>query len=200
MFPGAINQAGRISMVPVFRHLCILALLLPPLALYAAPLRLDVCYDFGCKDKSAFNLTDQDMVRFRAMFAHLSSAAEERTSIRQAIALMEQLAGRQLPTANDVAGNYQEGMAEPGQMDCIDESTNTTTYLRFLQQQGLLRWHVVEKRAFRAPLLLDQHWSAQIRERQSGRRYVVDSWPDANGKPPLIQPLEDWLSKRPPAK
>lgn len=165
----------------------------------ADTLRLDVCYNYGCKDKSSIVLSEKDMDLLRSMFYHLGSAEDERASIRQAIASMEQIAGRYLPTVNDVAGNYQTGMAESGQMDCIDESTNTTTYLEFLQQQGLLRWHVVEKRAFRAPYLLDQHWSAQIRERESGRHFVVDSWLNANGEPPLIQPLEDWKSKRSPS-
>lgn len=139
------------------------------------------------------------MTIIKALFDHTSSAKTERASIRHAVAYMEQIAGQQLPTFNDVGGNYQAGIVQNGQMDCIDESTNTTTYLTFFQQQGLLRWHTVEKRAFRAPYLLDQHWSAQIRERTTGRHYVVDSWFGDNGEPPLIQPLEDWLRKRPPS-
>ena len=35
------------------------------------------------------------------------------------------------------------------QMDCIDESTNSTTYLRILAGAGLLRWHRVEARVTR---------------------------------------------------
>lgn len=189
---------GIRPLTSVVRSIITLALLLPVHAAGADPLQLDVCYNFGCKDNSTIQLTERDLNLLLGIFRNRVGAEDERAGIRHAIALMEQIAGRQLPTINDVGGNYQKGMVENGQMDCIDESTNTTAYLTFFQQQGLLRWHVVEERAFRAPFLLDQHWSAQIRERDSGRRYVVDSWLYANGAPPLIQSLVDWRKKRSP--
>jgi hypothetical protein len=184
----------------VTRSFHALVLLLTAQSVSANPMLLDVCYNFGCNEKASFILAEKDLDLLRGIFTRPASAEDERVNIGQAIAWMERFAGRQLPTRNDVARNYRQGMAESGQMDCIDESTNTTGYLAFLQQQGLLRWHEVVERAFRAPLLLDQHWAAQIRERNSKRRYVVDSWINANGEPPLIQPLEDWLSKRLPSK
>lgn len=187
-------------MTPVTRSFLALVLLLTAQSAGADPMLLDVCYNFGCNKKASIILAEKDVDLLRGIFTHQASAEEERLNIGQAIAWMERIAGRQLPTRNDVARNFQQGMAGNGQMDCIDESTNTTGYLAFLQQQGLLRWHEVVERAFRAPLLLDQHWAAQIRERNSERRYVVDSWLHANGEPPLIQPLEDWLSKRPPSR
>lgn len=162
--------------------------------------QLEVCYNFGCKTKGIVHITQAELNFLRSLFQQTASAPEERESIQLAIAAMERFAGRSLPTAQDVGGNFETGMTDNGQMDCIDESTNTTTYLNFLQQQGLLRWHAVEGRAFRAPLILDQHWTAQIRERQSGERFVVDSWFEDNGEPPLIQPLEDWLGKRLPSQ
>ena len=187
-------------MAPAIGHIPAMVLMLAVQAVGAIGLRLDVCYNFGCNDKASVELAENDLELIRRMFHHPASAEDERASIRQAIAWMEQIVGRKLPTANDVARNYQKGMAESGQMDCIDESINTTGYLLFLQRHGLLHWHEVVERAFRAPFLFDQHWSAQIRERRSGRRYVVDSWFGANGEPPLIQPLEDWQRKRPPSK
>lgn len=183
---------------PTRNLLVLFLLLLPAVGVSTGSQHLAVCYNFGCKVQGTAILTENDLDLLRGIFEHLKSAEEERGSIRRAIAMMEQMVGRQLPSGNDVGGNYKEGMAEIGQMDCIDESTNTTTYLTFLQHQGLLQWHVVEKRAYRAPFILDQHWAAQIRERQSGQHYVVDSWFNDNGKPPLIQTLEAWLTKRPP--
>jgi len=178
------------------RYLLALMLILPLQAVGTALPHLAVCYNYGCKVRATIVITPKDLAVISTLFLHTASAREERSSIRQAIALMEQIAGRQLPTSNDVGGNYQGGVPKNGQMDCIDESLNTTTYLTFFQQHDLLHWHTVEKRAFRAPYLLDQHWSAQIRELKTGRRYVVDSWFDDNGKPPLIQPVEDWQKKR----
>lgn len=191
-------QEGLPTLAPLSRVIPALVLTLFVSRLSATPLQLSVCYNFGCKTQATAHLAETDLQQLEGMFLQATSAEEERASIRQAIASLEQIVGRQLPTANDVGGNYQQGMADDGQLDCIDESTNTTGYLTFIQQQGLLRWHFVEERAYRAPYLFDQHWAAKIRERNSGRRYVVDSWFEANGKPPLIQPLEDWQRKRSP--
>ncbi len=182
-------------MTPVTRSSLAMLLLLSTQVVSDDTLKLEVCYNYGCKEKASILLAEKDFDLLRSMFHGLDSAEKEKASIRQAIAQIEKIVGRNLPTVNDVGGNYQKGMVEIGQMDCIDESTNTTSYLTFLQQQGLLRWHEVEERAFRAPYLFDQHWAAQIRERNSGDRFVVDSWFDDNGKPPLIQPLDDWKRK-----
>lgn len=79
----------------------------------------------------------------------------------------------------------------PGQQDCIDESINTTTYLRLFEQQGLLRHFKVIERAYRQAII-DQHWAAQIRQESNGARFVVDSWFQPNGYLPVIQASEDW--------
>jgi hypothetical protein len=82
-------------------------------------------------------------------------------------------------------------------MDCIDEQKNTTTYLRIFDQQGHLRHHDVLHHVFRAPWILNPHNSAQIRDRQTGECYVVDSWYRDNGQPPYIQPVKDWYARKP---
>ena len=157
---------------------------------------LTVCYNFGCKSKGAVRPTNADINRLADLFSEVDSALEERTRIRLAIANMELIAARYLPTGNDIGGNYTQGMVEDGKQDCIDESTNTTSYLKFLDQQGWLHWHTVEERVHRAPYIFDDHWAAQIRERTTNEIYVVDSWYRDNGKPPVIQKLEDWKRKR----
>ena len=123
------------------------------------------------------------------------SAAAERTMIRQAIAILEDIAGTQTPTYLD-RGRNPIVDDWPGQMDCIDESTNTKHYLDLLQERGLLHWHRVVERAYRAPYVFDQHWAGQIVELETLDSYVVDSWHLDNGKPPYIQALNDWLRKR----
>ncbi len=158
--------------------------------------KLTVCYNFGCKSKGIVQPTPEDMVLLENLFAKASSPGEERGRIRQAIAKMEQIAARYLPTGNDIGGNYTQDMVEEGKQDCIDESTNTTTYLNFFYQHGWLHWHTIEDRIFRAPFIFDDHWAAQIRERDTGHIYVVDSWYRDNGQPPIIQTLEDWQRKR----
>jgi hypothetical protein len=110
---------------------------------------------------------------------------------------MEQIVGGQTPTSDDLARNTGP-RGSVGQMDCIDESTNATTYLRLFAEQDLLRWHEVLEPAFRGPtLLLDPHYSGQVREIDSGERFVIDTWFRDNGEPPYVQRLDDWHRKRP---
>ncbi len=78
-------------------------------------------------------------------------------------------------------------------MDCVDESTNTTTYLWMLWHAGLLRHHEVGAPAWRARFFtIGQHRTATIRERASGRVWAVDSWVRDNGERPDVLPLEAW--------
>lgn len=114
--------------------------------------------------------------------------------IRRAIAVLEQIAGTQTPTFRD-RGRNPIIDDWPGQMDCIDESTNTRRYLDLLQERGLLRWHRAAGRAYRTPHLVDPHWAGQIVELETLDHYVVDSWFLDNGELPYIQVLNDWLRK-----
>jgi len=157
---------------------------------------LQVCYNFECSRQQFVWLSDQQWQSTRALFSPAAtSAAEERAMIRRAIAQLEDLTGVLAGTSADRGGNL-EGAGLPGQMDCIDESTNTTTYLSLLQQDGLLRWHTLQERARRSKWVLDVHWTSVIRETTSGQRWAVDSWFLDNGEPPYIQRLEDWLDKQ----
>ena len=64
-----------------------------------------------------------------------------------------------LPKTDDIP----ESELFPGQQDCIDESINTTVFMRLFQQTGLLRHHRVLDRAYRRSIW-DQHWAAEIEE------------------------------------
>lgn len=167
-----------------------------------APMQVDihaipVCYDFACKSSA---VVDLPVVEWREVAGWFSPAAptpaQERQQIKQAIGWMEVLIGRHTPTYKDLAFNLPVGQEDlsslfPGQLDCIDEAVNTTTYLRLLEQKGLLRHHTVIEQAYRKALF-DQHWAGQIREVVSGKRYVVDSWFQPNGYLPVIQNSPDW--------
>ena len=82
---------------------------------------------------------------------------------------------------------------ERGQMDCVDESTNTTRILKLLEQQGLLKHHKVMRRASRGFFADGRypHFTAVLKD-PSGREWVVDSWYEPAGGPPDIMPLEKW--------
>ena len=121
------------------------------------------------------------------------NAEQEREQIRRAIGWMEVVIGRHTPTHIDLEFDKALDIdnRETGQLDCIDESVNTTTYLRLFESSGFLHHHVVIEEAYRRSLF-DQHWAGQVREVKSGTRYIVDSWFQPNGYLPVIQESEDW--------
>jgi hypothetical protein len=128
-----------------------------------------------------------------ALFDSASGGASERQAIGLAVARLEQIAGAQTPIGRDGRKNHGAG---PGETDCLDESTNTTTFLRLMREQGLLKYNRVMTKAFRSPLQLDIHWTAVVQDIATGERWVIDSWYNANGIAPIIQPLDDWKHKK----
>jgi len=100
-----------------------------------------ICHAQGCKKLEQLSLNQTE---WRQINRHFESAAgsahQERKQIAAAIAEFEQIIGVKTGTSQDKAGLF-EHMGSPGQLDCIDESTNTSSYLRILQKQGLLKWH-----------------------------------------------------------
>ncbi|MEW6352889.1 MAG: hypothetical protein AB1469_01125 [Pseudomonadota bacterium] len=174
--------------------LAALGALLPAWA-HAAPPAFPVCYNYGCSMRQDVTLSVAQWQEIRDVFTPpAASAQQERELVRRAVAKLEILTGAQTGAWRDRGGNAA-GSGEPGQMDCIDESTNTTTYLTLLQQDGLLTWHDIGARARRSKWVLDVHWTAVLREKAGGRQYAVDSWFLDNGLPPYVQKLEDWLDK-----
>ena len=156
------------------------------------PARFNICYDHGCASLAWVTLSTEQWQRVRAVFAApAATPTEERAQVRTAISLFEIIVGAMTGTANDKGGDWT-GLGLPGQMDCIDESINTTIYLRMLEKYGLLHWHRVEDRSTRLPWLQWPHTTAVIEERANRKKWAVDSWFLDNGEPPFILPLETW--------
>ena len=163
------------------------------------PEHFSVCYNNTCTTVQDLSLTRQQWQHIRALFkVHDDSPVQERVMIRQAIAMLEKMVGKLTGTSRDLAENA--GGGENGQMDCIDESTNSTIYLLMLKQDGLLKYHNVEDRVTRGFFITGwPHTTAVISEISSGKRFAVDSWFLANGEPPFIVPLREWQDGwRPP--
>ena len=156
------------------------------------PTQFNICYDHGCASLAWVKLSKQQWQQVRSVFsAPAGTAAGEREQIRSAVALLETMVGAMTGTATDKGGNWA-GWGLPGQMDCIDESINTTIYLRMLQRDGLLRWHQAGDRATRWTPLSWPHTTAVIEERSTLVRWAVDSWFLDNGEPPFVLPLQAW--------
>ena len=154
-----------------------------------------VCYDFSCKTSVVVRFSEQDWNKVVGLFYLNSDAIEERQRIREAVATLESIVGTYTPTHRDVGKNWPPQSngheIESGQMDCIDESINTTTYLKLLESEGLLKYHLVRKRAYRQSIW-NQHWAAQIVETSNGQHYVIDSWFKDNGELPILTTSEIW--------
>lgn len=154
-----------------------------------------VCHGYDCTFRTAFSLDEVEWQRVREGFAPApESADEERAAISRSIALLERIVGARLGTDKDVGGIAFKRAGDRTQLDCIDESTNTTTYLTMLAADDLLRYHIVARPASRG-VFLDFRWyhqSAVIAEIGAGTEYVVDSWVEANGEPPLMTTLRNW--------
>jgi hypothetical protein len=168
--------------------------LLSMLPAQAAPYFVQ-CYDFGCKTTRELRYETTQWDQISAIFASgIVDSAAEKQAIRRAIAMMERFSGELTDTRYDKGGNYP-GSDIPGQMDCIDESTNTYQYLSALQELELMKWHRVDLKQRRI-VWFATHWTATIREVDSDERFAVDSWYRDNGEMPYIQPIDDWASKR----
>ena len=153
------------------------------------------CYDFGCKTTRELRFNEHQWDEIKALFTSgVVDSVTEKQAIRRAIAMMERMSGEQTDTHLDRGGNYP-GSDIPGQMDCIDESTNTFQYLSALEQLELLKWHRVDTKQRRI-VWFATHWTASIREIDNNQLFAVDSWYRDNGEMPYIQPLADWSQKR----
>lgn len=166
-----------------------------------APDDFSVCHGGTCSLVSQVRLDPEQWREIAVMFdTPARDARDERERIAAAVARFETVVGALTGTADDRAEN-QTGRDWQSQMDCIDESTNTTTYLRIFARAGLLRWHRVEARVTRGFFLFGwPHTTAVVSELGNGARWTVDSWFFANGRPPVIVPLEQWKTGWRPAK
>ncbi|GGB54151.1 hypothetical protein GCM10011316_27730 [Roseibium aquae] len=160
--------------------------------------RLFICHGFGCIYRSPVRYSGRDTGHLRALLARgRASPAAEREAIARAVAWNERRVAPEVGSADDRGGLDLHNAHVRGQMDCIDEATNTTSLLLMAQTRGYLRHHTVGRPVSRGFLLDGKypHATASIREKQSGKRYAVDSWPRGNGKAPDIVALKAWMSK-----
>jgi hypothetical protein len=160
-----------------------------------APGNFFACYGYGCKYKAHVALTPEEWHDLEAEFNPApEDAAAERTRVASAVARFERLVGRRTGTLVHQQDS-RFNLGDPTQLDCVDDSVNTWTYLTILTRAGLLRYHSVVGLAHRGTLLtLDFSNTAVLVETASGERFAVDPWLGEAGVPPPVIPLELWFS------
>jgi hypothetical protein len=157
-----------------------------------APARFNICFNHGCQSLADVSLAPERWQEIRELFSpEPASPREERERLALAVGQLETLAGK-LTGIDDDRGGSLAGLWKSKQMDCVDESANTHTYLIMLKNDGLLKHHIPADNARRFRPRLYQHYAAVIEETATQRKYAVDSWFLDNGQPPFIIPLDAW--------
>lgn len=191
----AAPKAKPIRVTPIRHIKDIMDIKKTPFIEYPTPENFSICYGHTCRYITETGLSEKEWAAIKEIFRfEASNPEQERNKIRDAIALLESIIGEKTNTSNDKGKNFP-GMGLKGQLDCVDESINTSVYLTILQNSNLMKWHQVSHRRSRGILSLQvPHFTAVIREKDYDLQFAVDSWFLDNGHPPYIVPLDIWLS------
>jgi hypothetical protein len=159
------------------------------------PAKYSVCHGNSCRLRTEVSLSPAEWAQVRALFDPApKDAAAERHQIALATGMLEIFTGKQAGTLEDAPGMGVHWNPD-GQLDCIDEATNSTAYMRMMAADGLIRFHDIGLPANRFVITA---WgpsnTATITERASGKVYAVDSYFRANGEPADILPLDVWTA------
>lgn len=161
-----------------------------------------VCSAYGCKTQTKVRFASKQINQIKkVMSKYRRSKGDtphgERVAVAYAVGWMEQYVGKITGTSADRPGMEYLGSGDPTQQDCVDEATNTTSYLLILQRNGLLKHHKVGTPFSKGNLLLGgvknwPHWTAVLNANKSGTRFAVDSWIYENGENPAIVEADKW--------
>lgn len=161
-----------------------------------------VCHAYGCQRQTAVSFRKPQIEEIAELMRKTKKAdtpEEERRAVAYAIGWMERYVGELIGTKHDRPGMEFNGPGDPTQQDCVDEATNTTSYLLVLQHNGLLKYHTVGTPFSKGNILLGvsnwPHWTAVLIEKGNNQRWAVDSWIYANGENPAIVEAEKWYTK-----
>lgn len=157
------------------------------------PSNFTICYGYGCRQSARVQLTAEQWGHIRALFEpRPTDAAAERACIALAIGEMEYIVGPLTGTDADIGGSLQ-GAFRKNQMDCEDEAVNTCMYLTMMQEDGLITFHDIYKPTMRGFVVMGwPHVATVIKDKQTGERFVVDSWFEDNGHPAHVVPYKEW--------
>ncbi|MBJ6124629.1 hypothetical protein [Microvirga splendida] len=157
--------------------------------------RIIACHGYGCTRRLALSIDGGLLSRARGILrAAQGSPAAERRALAEVIGSYTAYLSVSLGGKPDVPGSPAQMSGVHGQMDCLDETANTTSLLLVLQERGLLTHHVVEHPVSRGFFLDGRypHFTAVIAEKRTGEGWAVDPWKKPPGRRPEILPLDQW--------
>jgi hypothetical protein len=159
------------------------------------PAQFSICHGNSCRLRTNVSLSTEEWAQIRTLYDPApGDALAERRQIARAIGLLETFTGRQADTLEDGPGMGVHWNPDT-QLDCIDEATNSTTYLRMMAADSLIRFHDIGLPANRFVITA---WgpsnTATIKETAGGKAYAVESYFRDNGEPAYVLPLDVWTA------
>ena len=157
-----------------------------------------VCSQYGCNKITNLTIAKAAWKNIISLFEVASlSSRHERALLAEYIARMEQYVGRETHTQFDHAGTFPVFINvkkhKSDQMDCIDESINTLSYLKILDSEGLINYHNISGLVTRGGISAGYpHTAVLLEDKLSSKKYVIDSWFFDNGRPAVVVPYELW--------
>lgn len=144
-----------------------------------------------------FTSNDMDLVKTRMATCSGTTLHDRLQQVRIGIWQMELLAQKYQPLfANDLSINDSEAGIQ-GRMDCVDNSSNTTTYLHILRDIGELSgWMLSSPKVRNRFNISAVHWTAVIIDTESELPWSIDSWYRPNGHLPTVMPLRSWIDEK----
>ena len=156
---------------------------------------LRICYNWSCANREFVTFSAADIANVKSYLTQCTGESfhDRVQRLRVGIWQLQLVAQKYIPKlANDREINEYDRDVD-GRLDCVDSSTNTTTYLRILHDLGELTGFTVTKPEVRNLLdLHGVHWTAVVAENSDGKLWSVDSWFRPHGHLPFVMPLADW--------
>ncbi len=160
-----------------------------------------VCFNWSCSRTKTLSFSTEDVSEVKGQMAYCAgdSLHERLQRIRIGIWQMELLAQKYLPVlTNDRAINDQDKDVE-GRTDCVDNASNTTTFLHILDDLKVLpSWSVAPPKVRKLLYLTRVHWTAVVVDEKTGGLWSIDSWLRRHGHLPFVMPLDDWVEEKRP--
>ena len=120
------------------------------------PSSIIVCHGYDCTYRDRLQVTPADASRYaQIMAAGRGNAAAERQAIAKAIVHFEERSAAMLGKRTTPMSQFKNSGVR-GEMDCIDEATNSQSLMRYLEGRGLLKHHKVGANVARGVLIAGQ--------------------------------------------
>ncbi|MCG8492489.1 MAG: hypothetical protein MI743_12795 [Sneathiellales bacterium] len=148
------------------------------------------CSEHDCLTRTPISLEGKTWKKIYGLFeVSPASAAVERQLLAKAAGIYEQYAGKIAGTHKDQA---RTSVNSSRQLDCIDETLNTTMLFMVLEKQGLIRFHTLAGTVGRGEAFDWPHFALALAEKEGRQQFVLDSWFRPNGQPADILTLAEW--------